>query len=353
MAVLKVAIVGCGIGQSHLTAYKALPEHFEVRALCDLDKTKAGTIALENKIPHVLNDLSELCGLGDIDVIDLCTPPGLHFRQCLEVLAAGKHAICEKPLVGSLREIDELSAAEKRFGKCLMPIMQNRLGRGFQKLKFLIGEGLAGKTFLSTVETCWIRGADYFAAPWRGKWATELGGCLLGHGIHAHDALLHVLGPAKSVFARTATRVNPIETEDCASVSMEMADGSLASLSVTLGSCEEITRHRYCFENLVAESNHKPYASGTDPWKFVGRTPELQKKIDAALASFQPQPDGFVGQFKMFHEALAKGAALPVNLADARRALELVTAQYYSVRIKGPVELPLSVSNPFYSGWTR
>ncbi len=36
------------------------------------------------------------------------------------------------------------------------------------------------------------------------KWATELGGALVTLAIHAHDILYYVLGPTKSVFARTA-----------------------------------------------------------------------------------------------------------------------------------------------------
>ena len=43
--------------------------------------------------------------------------------------------------------------------------------------------------------------------PWRGRWRTELGGCLVTHAIHAHDMLVTALGPIRTVFARTATRV--------------------------------------------------------------------------------------------------------------------------------------------------
>src|SRR5439155_21418471 len=161
------------------------------------------------------------------------------------VLAAGKHAVCEKPLVSSLREVDELVRAEARSGKRIMPIFQYRFGHGLQKLKLLIAEGLAGTAYLATVETAWRRRAAYYAVPWRGKWATELGGALLGHAIHAHDMLCYVLGPVKSVFARTTTRVNPIEVEDTAAIVLEMANGALASLSVTLGSPAEISRHRF------------------------------------------------------------------------------------------------------------
>ena len=48
-----------------------------------------------------------------IDIIDICTPPMLHHPLVEAALAAGKHVICEKPLVGSLAEVDEIIAAEK------------------------------------------------------------------------------------------------------------------------------------------------------------------------------------------------------------------------------------------------
>ncbi len=225
---LRVAVVGGGIGSSHITAFKTLPELYEIVAMCDIDRDKAQRVADEHGIPRVTTDLDDLCRMDDLDVIDICTPPHLHFAQIQQVLAGGKHAICEKPLVSSLKEVDELIEAEAQSGQRMMPIFQYRFGHGLQKLKFLIEAGLAGQAYLSTVETSWRRRAEYYAVPWRGKWSTELGGVLLGHAIHAHDMLSYVSGPIKRVFARATTRVNPIEVEDCASVTLEMADGSLA-----------------------------------------------------------------------------------------------------------------------------
>ena len=66
----------------------------------------------------------------------------------------------------------------------LMPIFQYRYGNGVQKAKRIIDAGLAGKPYLATVETAWKRTAAYYAVPWRGKWATELGGVLVTHAIH-------------------------------------------------------------------------------------------------------------------------------------------------------------------------
>ncbi|HSH81600.1 MAG TPA: Gfo/Idh/MocA family oxidoreductase [Herpetosiphonaceae bacterium] len=348
---LRVAVVGGGIGSSHITAFKTLPELYEIVAMCDIDRDKAQRVADEHGIPRVSTDLDDLCRMDDLDVIDICTPPHLHFAQIQQVLAGGKHAICEKPLVSSLKEVDELIEAEAQSGQRMMPIFQYRFGHGLQKLKFLIEAGLAGQAYLSTVETSWRRRAEYYAVPWRGKWSTELGGVLLGHAIHAHDMLSYVSGPIKRVFARATTRVNPIEVEDCASVTLEMADGSLASLSATLGSAAEITRHRFCFSGFVAESNTRPYSNSGDPWVFTGDTPELEAQIAAALERFEPLPAGWAGQFYRFYHALQDGGDLPVTLADARTSLELITAMYYSAQTRADVELPIRADHPKYASW--
>jgi predicted dehydrogenase len=348
---LRVAVVGVGIGRSHVRGYQAVGERFEVTALCDIDAERARPIAEEYGIQCVVTDLADLCRMDDLDVIDICTPPHLHFDQIQQVLAAGKHAICEKPLVSSLREVDELARAEARSGRRIMPIFQYRFGHGLQKLKLLIARGLTGKAYLSTVETAWRRRAPYYEVPWRGKWATERGGALLGHAIHAHDMLNYVLGPAARVFAYTTTRVNNIEVEDCAAIAFEMADGSAASLGVTLGSAAEVTRHRFSFSGLVAESNTRPYTNSGEPWTFVGDTPELSEQIEQALADFQPLPEHYAGQFYRFFDALRSEGELPVTLADARVSLELITAMYYSAETQSSVSLAIGADHPRYASW--
>lgn len=348
---LRVAVVGAGVGKGHVSAFRELPEQFEVLAVCDIDPAKARSFAAEYNIPRAATDIAELCRMRDLDVIDICTPPYLHFEQIEQVLAAGKYAICEKPLVGSLRAVDELIRIEARSAKRVMPIFQYRFGHGLQKLKFLVDKGLAGRAYVATVETAWRRRAEYYAVPWRGKWETELGGTLLSHASHTLDMLCYVLGPAKSVFARTATRVNPIEVEDCASVSLEMADGSLASLTATLGSVPQISRHRFCFSGFSAESNTQPYDNSKEPWTFTGDSPELAQQIEDALTNFVPLPERFVGQFYRFHQALLHDAELPVTLRDARASLELVTAMYHSAFTRQVVDLPIGSDHQRYAGW--
>jgi predicted dehydrogenase len=347
-----VAVIGGGIGRQHIgEGYMAHPDKFRVLALCDLDDGRLASVGDEFAIPRRVKSFDDVLAMPDIDIVDICTPPGLHVPQSLAALAAGKHAICEKPLAGSLADVDRLIAADAAARTRLMPIFQYRWGEGYDKARAIVDAGLAGKPYVATVETHWLRGADYFAVPWRGKWATELGGTLMTHAIHIHDLLCGLMGPVKSVFARLATRVNPIEVEDCVSASLEMENGALVTLSCTLGSPKQISRMRLCFENVTFESGTEPYAPGDDPWTIVAAAPEHDAAFAAVLAARQPVKRRFAGQLGAFHTALATGGPLPVTLADARRSLELITALYHSSRTGEPVALPIGAEHPLYHGW--
>ncbi|WP_123408263.1 Gfo/Idh/MocA family protein [Pseudomonas frederiksbergensis] len=123
-------------------------------------------------------DFNALLEAQDIDIIDICTPPHVHRDLIEKGLASVLHVICEKPLMGSLADIDAIAVAEQKSKSQLFPIFQYRFGHGLQKLKHLQAKGFAHTPFVATIETSWRRNADYYAVDWRGKWATELGGVL-------------------------------------------------------------------------------------------------------------------------------------------------------------------------------
>ncbi|WP_267551130.1 Gfo/Idh/MocA family protein [Rhizobium rhizogenes] len=348
----KVAIIGLGIGRSHIMeGYLPHADRFEVAVLCDLNAERLNAVGDEFGIAKRVTDFSEVLNMPDIDIIDICTPPGSHFELIMQALAAGKHVVCEKPLVGSLADVDAVIAAEKTSKGRLMPIFQYRYGDGIQKAKRIIDAGIAGKAYVATSETHWVRGPDYYAVPWRGKWNTELGGVLMTHSIHLHDMLTYLMGPIAGLFGRVATRVNDIEVEDCASASLLMENGALATISATLGSHDQISRLRLVFENVLLESNHEPYSPGQDPWKIIPANEEIGAKIDALLSDWTPIPIRFNTQMRLFHEALVSGGPLPVTTADARQALELVTAFYESSETRTEVRFPVGPESAKYKSW--
>ena len=346
----RVVVVGSGIGAHHVKAYRAAPDLFDVVAICDIDPERAGKLADEQQIPETVTDLESVLSRPDVDIVDLCTPPHLHFQQIQSTLEAGKHVVCEKPLVGSLRQMDQLEILGRKSGRQIMPIFQYRFGHGLQKLKYLVERQLTGEAFVFNVDVAWWRDAAYYnAMPWRGKRATELGGALLSQAIHAIDMVFYILGPARSLFARTATRVNSIEVEDCVAAAVEMADGSLGTISVTLGSCAQISRHRFTFRNVSAESNTEPYTNSAEPWTYsLPEKTEAGGPIERALSEFEPTAEGYEGQFRRFYRSLTEGEPLPVTLAHARRALEFIAGVYSSAETGERVSLPLSKNDPKY-----
>lgn len=353
---MRIAIVGCGwvAGTQMDDGFKRLPGQFEIVATCDLDPERAASFAARHGIGRHSAAFSDILAMEDVEAVSICTPPSEHYAMVRAAMQAGKHVICEKPFTSSLALMDEVIAAQARSTARVMPIFQYRFAPGFLKARPLIRSGLAGKLYTSSVETAWKRGPDYYSVPWRGKFATELGGVLLTQSIHVHDLFLSLAGPVAHVAGFKTTRVNPIEVEDCAAAALVMQDGSVATLLATLGSAEPTTRIRMCFENLTIERQcygleaPKP---ALEPWVVRPMKPELAPAIEAKLAEVEAGDLFFAGQFRAFRDAIASGAEFPVTLQDARRSLELITALFQASEEKVVVDLPIGNHHPRYNGW--
>ena len=350
MAVHNVAILGAGIGAQHLTGYLALRDRFAVRTVCDLDAARAAPL-VDASGALFAPDIEAVLDDPAVDVVDICLPPHLHFDVAVRALGAGKHVICEKPLVTSLAEADALAHVASETGRSVFPVFQYRFGRAMDQLRALQQAELAGKPLVATLETHWNRGAEYYAVPWRGTWAGERGGAVLGHAIHIHDMLSVILGPVARVFADLGTRVNDIETEDCAALTIRMASGALVTSSITLGAAADTSRLRFCFEGVTVESKRAPYAPADTAWTFTARAPVSQARVDAVVRAVPPCKTGFAGLFEAVADALDGASSRHVTLADGRRSLEFVTGVYGSARSGAPVAFPLAADHPLYAGW--
>lgn len=345
---IRVAIVGAGIGREHFSGYRALPERFEVVTICDRTVARAQEIA--QGLP-VAGDMATVLADPTIDLIDICLPPHLHLDACMAALDAGKAVVCEKPLVASLAEADALLEKVEQTGGRLFPVFQYRYGIGTAQLRALVSAGLAGPLYAGTVETHWSRDSAYYGVDWRGTWAGERGGCILGHAIHIHDFLPAFLGPVARVHAELATRVNEIEVEDCAALAIRMDSGAVLTSSVTLGAAQDTTRMRLMFAGFTVESGLSPYAPAATPWTFTARAPATQTEIDAVLAGVKVSETGFAGFFAALSDALEGRPGTEVTPLDGRRSIEFVTAVYASARSGQPETLPLGRDHPLYRGW--
>ena len=350
-----------GIGQSHLRSWMEV-DGASATVFAELDDAKRANGEADSGISGVasLDDL--LAAVNDpasphhVDVIDLCTPPSLHEEQIVQCLDAGVHVICEKPLVDSVAACDRLADAVDRAaatsGARLMPIFQYRFGDGAARARALIDAGITGRLFTASASTWWRRGKGYYAqAPWRGTWGGERGGCVLSHAIHNHDLLTSMAGPLVELRAMTATRVNDVETEDCAVAIGRTADGGLVTMNVTLGAASESSQLVWHFDNVTITSSSEAYDPAAAPWNFEFRRSAFAEEAEQVWADLRPSGSQYTGQFQGFVDALVDGGEFPVTLADATASLELVTAWYHSARTGSVETLPLAADHPARDSW--
>ncbi|GLQ35191.1 oxidoreductase [Amylibacter marinus] len=348
---IKVAIIGAGIGSEHLDGFREVAHLFDIRYLCDLDQDRAAACLVPDEQIIITDDLDRILADDEIDVIDVCLPPHLHFPITQRALQAGKHVICEKPLVASLAQCDQLIALAHSTDKRIFPVFQYRFGTAAKQLQALLDRGLAGTPLVATLETHWNRAADYYDVSWRGTWAGESGGAVLGHAIHNHDLLCHFMGEIDTLTALLDTRVNDIEVEDCGVIAMRMKSGALVSSSITLGCAEEISRLRMVFSDLTVESDGTAYRPAVSGWRFIARDPAHQPLVDQTIREIESSYISYAGFFDSIAQSLLVGESQGVSLADGRRSIELVTAIYQSARSGRSVTLPLDQRAELYQGW--
>ncbi len=349
----RVAVVGAGIGAEHVAALQTLPRRFAVHTVCDLDAARATALAARCGARQE-TDLDAVLADPEVDLVDICLPPRLHVPVTLQALRAGKHVVCEKPLAGSLADVDEVTAMARSVGRHVFPVFQYRYGPAMRLLASLQGQGRLGPLRVATLETHWNRGADYYAVPWRGTRDHELGGAVVSHAIHIHDLICALDGPVAELSATLATAVNPIETEDCAALWLRMASGALVTSSITLGAAEDSSRLRLVFEKATVESGRAPYTPAVGLWQITARNLVDAPALQAAADDIALRPgrfhDGFAGFFAEVATALERGEA-EAFLDRGRRSVELASAIYLAAATRQAVTLPLGRDSPAYGDW--
>ncbi len=89
------------------------------------DAARAAALASDLGMDASFDDLDSLLASPDVDAVYVASPNAVHAAQARAALAAGKHVLCEKPLVASVREFDELAALARERGVVLFEDMRS------------------------------------------------------------------------------------------------------------------------------------------------------------------------------------------------------------------------------------
>jgi predicted dehydrogenase len=323
-------------------------------AAADIDSGRLAAFAHEHAVPATFCSLDELLRHARPDLVLICTPPHAHHGQALACLRAGVSVLVEKPPVLSLREFDELTAAEPNAagsGPWFASVYQHRFGPAQRRLKALAASGELGRPLLAVCHTTWFRDQAYFDHPWRGRWDTEGGGPTMGHGIHQMDMLLDVLGDWAEVRAIARRQARQTRTEDVSLAHVTFASGAVASVVNSVLSPREESYLRFDFSRASVEVTHL-YGYTDDDWRVTpapGWPPPDWPAPPGQAAPGLAIPSGHRGQFAEVLACLAAGRRPPVAPGESRRTLSLVAAIYAAAFTGQPVTAAdLAPGSPFY-----
>ena len=238
---LRFGIVGAGvIGPTHAEAIAGLPDA-ELVAVADNGHERAETLAEQYGITAYAN-LRQMLGHEELDVVNICTPSGLHGEQACQVMRSGRHVIVEKPMEINLAAIDEMLSVQQETGVKLAVISQHRFDPASRQVHDLVEQKALGRLVLGNAQVPWWRSQAYYdSGAWRGTWALDGGGVLMNQSIHSIDLLQWLMGPVKSVCAHTDTLAHRIETEDVAVAVLRFASGALGTIGATTAAYPGIT----------------------------------------------------------------------------------------------------------------
>ena len=130
-----------------------------------------------------------------LDYMSICSPNHLHDAHCRLALRAGMDAICEKPLVISPWNLDQLVAIENETGCTVYTILQLRLHREVERLKANWSIEKKRQRPLITLTYITRRGPWYHQS-WKGD-ESRSGGVGMNIGIHFFDLLIWIFGAVK------------------------------------------------------------------------------------------------------------------------------------------------------------
>lgn len=170
---LNAAIVGLGfVGRAHLEALRRLG--IPVQGILGSTPERSRAAGESVKLPRTYNSLDELAADPSVHVVHLCTPNHLHFQEASQLLRAGKHVLCEKPLSLDSRESAALVSLLKETGLVGAVTYNLRYYPLCQEARSLIRKGAIGQVKL--IHGSFLQDWLLFPTDWNWRLEAKLGG---------------------------------------------------------------------------------------------------------------------------------------------------------------------------------
>ena len=251
------AVIGSGfIGTVHIEALRRIG--VRVTGLLESSPELAARRAEEIGLPRAYARLEDLLADDAVQVVHVTSPNELHHPQVRQILAAGRHVVCEKPLAMTSAESAELVALAAASGLVNAVNFNIRFYPLNQHVASLVREGGIGEVRLVTgryfqdwllYDTDWNwrlekdQGGALRAVGDIGSHWLDLTGFLTGLRVEALMADLTTFipvrqkpaGPVLTFSTERAAETIPVEihTEDVATILLRFEGGARGSVAIS------------------------------------------------------------------------------------------------------------------------
>lgn len=343
MSDLRVGIVGFGLGGSvfHAPLVAATPG-LQLAAVVTTDAERGRRA--ESTYPGVrvvgrAEALWDGAALDPVDVVVVTTPNATHVPLAAAAIAAGRHAVVDKPLAPTADEARALASAARARGVLLVPFHNRRWDGDFRTVRRLVADGTFGT--VHRFESRFDRWRPTPRAGWK-----EAGGAATGLlydlGTHLVDQALVLFGEVAEVYAEgDRRRPGNDDVDDDVFVALTHTAGvrshlAASALAGQAGERFRVLGSRGAYVKFGLDPQEAALAGGERP----GR-PGWGEEPESAWGTFGAGEDGRVvptvrGEYEQFYagvrDAIRAGGTPPVDVADAIAGLAVIEAAVRSAR---------------------
>lgn len=223
----KVAIVGYG-GQGGWHADQVRKSDVvELAGIYDI-RNERNALAIEKGI-KAYGSYEEMLSDESVEIIVVATPNDSHKALSIAAMRAGKNVICEKPVMMSVSELDDVIEVSRETGKLFTVHQNRRFDVDFLAIKKIIDEGKLGDVI--SIESR-VHGSRGIPSDWRGM-KEYGGGMIYDWGIHLIDQMTQLLPneKLKKVFCIVQHTTN-FEVDDGFRLEMIFESGKTAHVEI-------------------------------------------------------------------------------------------------------------------------
>ncbi len=229
---IKFAVIGQGhIGKRHAEMVRR-NANCELLAVCDIQsKDKLGLSDLKESFYTSVEEM--LNKHPEIEVVNVCTPNGLHAEHALTALDKNKHVVVEKPMALSKADCEKIIYSALHHHRTVFCVMQNRYSPPSVWLKEVVEKKIIGDVYMVQLNCYWNRDDRYYkAGGWKGTQDLD-GGTLFTQFSHWIDIMYWIFGDITNIQAKFADFNHQQNTafEDSGFVSFDFVNGGMGSIN--------------------------------------------------------------------------------------------------------------------------